>query len=158
MSELSELAEKISKRLTGGFKLIDERKSKSSHYFYIDTPDGYHTLKARLSDHGAMTVNSRSHVRVIWEATILYFDFEFEMWDADGWEIDEITEKDAALQLSEYLKLSIPENRIYEIEDYGGMAKIQTKQMDRLKVYDIIAAYIAEKIKEVDPGNPNELS
>jgi hypothetical protein len=143
---MTNIAEIIKETLPAGYTLIEEQASQSSSYYYINNPDNV-TLKARLSNHSAMTVNSLSHVQVIVNHPAMTLDYNFEMYNEDGYEINELTTEEAARQLSDYLGLEISENEIEEADEMN--CKLNIEAMSKEKYEAVIACYISNRITEV---------
>lgn len=135
----------IERNLAEGYKLISSVEHKSSQYFYIARPDGLE-LKARISDHETMTGRSASHVNILSDR-FLYIDFDFEMqYDDEGYEI-ELTEEDAAKQISEYYGVEIEENEIEEFSD--SSFQLDNMIIDWKIKETILGKHIAEEIMNV---------
>ena len=135
----------IERNLAEGYKLVDSVEHKSSQYFYIARPDGLQ-LKARVSDHETMTGRSASHVNIISDR-FLHIDFDFEMqYDSEDYEI-ELTNEEAAKQISKYYGVEIDESVIYECSDSNF--QLDNMELDWRVGETILGKHIAECIMNV---------
>ena len=140
------LSENIKSNLSEGFELTDAIESKSSKYFYIKNKDGVE-LKARISNHDAMTGRSLSHVQVLFD-NLLHIDFDFEpIFDEDDYEV-ELTKEDAVKQINNHFGTELTADQIWEANEYN--CSLDAMKIDYKKIEKIIGKYIAEKITEVE--------
>ncbi len=109
---MKNIADIINAETNNTVKYVDS--NKGSHYFYVADK------KFRVSNHDAMTVNSRmNNGEVIWTANSVDFVFDFDyVWDADDNE-RELTANDVCDQLKEMFGVEFSADEIESFDMYN---------------------------------------
>ena len=147
------MTERINAKLTNGYKVVGAAESKASQYFYINNGTHANHIKARISNHDAMCVASKSNIQVVsdyvggmdgyWIIT-LPLDIETK-WDDNDMAID-TTAADVISEINNRYGVMVEESWINEFCDDNAELFVPVAKWELME--ELQAGIIAYKVAQ----------